>query len=49
MIACEMCGKAVRVLVYRWYTYDSGEQTRSLVCTKCADVHDMSLKGHAHA
>ena len=45
MIACEMCGKAVRVLVYRWYTYDSGEQTRSLVCTKCADIHDMSLKG----
>jgi hypothetical protein len=45
MIACEMCGKPVRVLVYRWFKYDNGEQKRSLICTKCVDVHDMSLKG----
>jgi protein-arginine kinase activator protein McsA len=45
MIGCEMCGRPARVLVYRWYKHDNGEQVRSLVCSKCADVHDMSLKG----
>ena len=45
MIACEMCAKPARVLVYRWYKHDNSEQARLLVCTKCADIHDMSLKG----
>lgn len=47
MIACETCGKAVRVLVYRWREYHR-VQARLLVCIKCADVHDMSLRGQAN-
>ena len=46
MIACEMCGKPARVLLYRWRKYHR-VQVRLLVCMKCADVHDMSLKGQA--
>jgi hypothetical protein len=44
MKACEMCGKDARVLLYRWREYYR-VKVRLLICTKCVDVHDMSLKG----
>lgn len=44
MIACELCAKSARVLVYRWRDYHR-VQARLLVCLKCADGHDMTLKG----
>jgi len=48
MTGCELCGKPARVLLYRWFKYDNGEQARLLICTKCVDVHDMSLRGQTN-
>ncbi len=41
---CALCGSNA-TLVYRWYQYDNGEQSRIPVCPKCADLHSSLVKG----
>jgi hypothetical protein len=43
MIDCQMCGKGARVLVYRWKEYHR-VKVQSLICIKCVDAHDLSVK-----
>jgi protein-arginine kinase activator protein McsA len=44
VLECAICGRN-RALVYRWYQYDNGEQTRVRVCLACADLHSSLVKG----
>jgi protein-arginine kinase activator protein McsA len=41
---CALCGSNA-TLVYRWYQYDNGEQSRIPVCPKCAGLHSSLVKG----
>lgn len=43
MARCGMCNTESTKLVARWYQYDNGEQFRTSVCAKCADVHNKLL------
>ena len=44
MSKCGICSKESNKLVARWYQYDNGEQFRTSVCAKCADVHAQLLQ-----
>jgi hypothetical protein len=41
---CALCGRS-STLVYRWYQYDNGEQSRIPVCPTCAGLHSQLVKG----
>lgn len=40
---CQICGKG-KVVTYRWFVYDNGDQFTSGICVKCVDLYSELLK-----
>ena len=36
---CNMCGKTTKIVVKRWFRYDSGQTFVEWICEPCSDLH----------